>query len=73
MWSYKLPANLPIMHLSQHNMALGSKGPAKPQLIQLIDQLAKGLSLGRQTDLILPDLSKAFGKVSHTKLLFKLY
>ena len=45
----------------------------KTQLIQLIDELARGISLGRQTDLILLDFSKAFDKVSHTKLLFKLH
>ena len=32
-----------------------------------------GLSQGHQTDLILLDFSKAFDKVSHTKLLFKLH
>ena len=40
------------------------------QLIQLVDELVRGLSQGYQTDLILLDFSKAFDKVSHTKLLF---
>ena len=43
------------------------------QLIQLIDELARSLSSGRQTDLILLDFSKAFDKVSHTKLPIKLH
>ena len=43
------------------------------QQIQLIDELARGLSLVRRTVLILIDFSKAFDKVSHTKLLCKLH
>ena len=50
-------------------MVLGSE----TQLIPLIGELARGLSSGHQTDLILLDLGKAFDKVSHTKLLFRLH
>ena len=45
----------------------------KTQLIQLEDELARKLSPGHQTDLILLDFSNAFDKVSHTKLLYKLH
>ena len=39
----------------------------------LIDELAKNMQMGKQTDLILLDLSKAFDKVAHEKLLLKLH
>ena len=58
-----------ITYYTTYNMVLGSE----TQLIQLTDELARGLSSGRQTDPILLDFSKAFDKVSHTKLFFKLH
>ena len=42
------------------------------QLIQLVDYLGRQLSLGKQTELVLLDFSKAFVKVNHLKLLYKL-
>ena len=39
----------------------------------LVEDLARSLQEGRQTDLILLDFSKAFDKVNHAKLLFKLH
>jgi hypothetical protein len=39
----------------------------------LVDDLLKSLNSKKQTDLILLDFSKASDKVSHEKLLFKLY
>ena len=42
------------------------------QLLITVDQLAKSLDNGKQTDCILLDFSKAFDKVSHTRLLLKL-
>ena len=42
-------------------------------LIMLLDELAKNMQLGKQTDLILLDFSKAFDKVAHEKLLLKLH
>ena len=41
-------------------------------LIELVEDLARRPTLGKQTDLILLDFSKAFDKVSHLKLLYKL-
>ena len=43
------------------------------QLIQLVEELARSTSQGRQTDLILLDLSKAYDRVNHMKLLHKLH
>ena len=48
------------------------KGPVRAQLTMLIELHRKQLE-GKQTDLILLDFSKAFGKVSHKKLIHKLY
>ena len=42
------------------------------QLIQLIEDLGRQLVQGKQIDLVLLDFSKAFDKVNHLKLLFKL-
>ena len=39
----------------------------------LVDELSKSMQSGKQTDLILFDLSEAFDKVAHKKLLLKLH
>ena len=39
---------------------------------QLVEELARNTSQGRQTDLILVDFSKAFDRVNHLKLFHKL-
>ena len=41
-------------------------------MIQLVEDLGRQLFLGKQTDLILLNFSKAFDKVNHLKLLYKL-
>ena len=43
------------------------------QLKMFIDVLSKNMQMGKKTDLILLDLSKAFFKVAHEKLLLKLH
>ena len=65
-------------HLDRHNMynlqhGFRERRSCETQLSQLVDELAHNLPLGHQTDLILLDFSKAFDKVSHTKLLYKLH
>ena len=66
-------------HLNNHNIlydlqhGFRERRSCETQLIQLVDEIARNLSSGHQTDLILLDFSKAFDKVSHTKLLFKLH
>ena len=71
-------ASNPTKHLNKHNVLYDlqhgfmEKRSCETQLIQLIDELARGLLIrGQQTDLILLDFSKAFDKV--IKLLFKLH
>ena len=39
----------------------------------LIEDLARSASVGKQTDIILLDFPKAFDKVNHSKLLWKLH
>ena len=39
----------------------------------LVDELVKNMQMGKQTDLIPLDFSKAFHKVAHEKLLLKLH
>ena len=65
-------------HLNKHNIlyelqhGFREKRSCETQLIQLVEDLGRQLSLGKQTDLILLDCSKAFDKVNHLKLLYKL-
>ena len=41
--------------------------------IMPVDELSKSMQMGKQTDLILLDFSKAFDKVAHENLLLKLH
>ena len=60
-------------HLNKHNIlyklqhGFREKRSCETQLIQLVEDLGRQLSLGKQTD-----FSKAFDKVNHLKLLYKL-
>ena len=49
------------------------KGSYETQLIMLTEDLARNASVSKQTDIILLDFSKAFNKVNHSKLLWKLH
>lgn len=65
-------------HLSAHDIlydlqhGFREKRSCETQLIQLVDDLSRKMVSGHQVDLILLDFSKAFDKVSHSKLLYKL-
>lgn len=49
-----------------------SKKSCETQLISMIHNLAKGLSEGKQIDIILLDFTKVFNKVPHQRLLYKM-
>ena len=60
-----------ILYDLQHGFR--EKRLCETQLIMLIEDLARNASVGKQTDIILLDFSKAFEKVNHGKLLWKLH
>ena len=60
-----------ILYDLQHGFR--EKRSCETQLIMLIEDLARSASLGKQTDIILLDFSKASDKVNHSKLLWKLH
>ena len=62
---------LDILYDLQHGFR--EKRSCETQLIMLVDELSKNMQMGKQTDLILLDFSKAFDKVAHEKLILKLH
>ena len=65
-------------HINKHNAlnelqhGFHKKRSCETELIQLIEDLGRQLTLGKQTYLVLLDISKAFDKVNHLKLIYKL-
>ena len=59
-----------ILYDLQHSFR--DRRSCETQLLQLIEDLARNMTEGKQTDLILLDFNKAFDKVNHLKLLYKL-
>ena len=60
-----------VLYDLQHGFRQGRSW--ETQLIMLVEDLARKASMGKQTDLILLDFSKAYDKVSHSKLILKLH
>ena len=65
-------------HFNQYNIlydlqhGFRERRSCETQLIQLVEDLGRQLVDGKPVDLVLLDFSKAFDKISHSKLLFKL-
>ena len=62
--------NYQILFELQHGFR--EKRSCETQLIQPVEDLSRQLIQGKQIDIVLLEFSKAFDKVSHLKLLFKL-
>ena len=68
-----------VKHMNTHDLlydlqhGFREKRSCETQLVTLVEDLARNLSAGKQTDLILLDFSKGFHKVNHSKLLWKLH
>ena len=60
-----------ILTEAQHGFR--SRRSCESQLIYTVHELTKGLSEGKQIDVILLDFSKAFDKVPHERLIHKLH
>ena len=63
-------ANSNLLFELQHG--LREKRSCETQLVMLVDEIAKNMQRGKQTDLILLDFSNAYDKVTHEKLVSKL-
>ena len=68
-----------VEHMNKHDLlydlqhGFREKRSCETQLTMMVEELARSACAGKQTDLILLDFSKAFDKVSHSKLLWKLH
>ena len=68
-----------VRHLDEQSLlydlqhGFREKRSCETQLIRLVENLGRNASKGQQTDLNLLDFSKAFDKVSHSKLIWKLH
>ena len=59
-----------ILYALQHGFR--DKRLCETQLLSLVHELAHGVNANKQTDMAILDFSKAFDKVSHKLLLYKL-
>jgi hypothetical protein len=67
-----------MQHLDDNNILYGkqhgfrARHSCEYQLLELVEDLHRNMETGQQTDIIVMDFAKAFDKVSHTRLLYKL-
>jgi hypothetical protein len=67
-----------MKHLENNNILYGkqhgfrSRRSCETQLLELVEDLHRNMQGGQQTDVVVMDFSKAFDKVSHARLLYKL-
>ena len=68
-----------VKHINSHDLlydlqhGFREKRSCETQLTMLVEDLVRNMSSGKQTDLVLLDFSKAYDKVNHSKLLWKLH
>ena len=60
-----------ILYRLQHGFRTGRS--CETQLLEFIDDVTLNMENGKQTDILVMDFSKDFGKVSHSLLLHKLH
>lgn len=67
-----------MQHLDDHGLLTDSqhgfraKRSCETQLLSFIDELMRGVAVGKQFDIAIMDFSKAFDIVPHKRLLAKL-
>ena len=67
-----------MLHMNTHNLlykyqhGFRSKLSTETQLVEFVSNMVNGMRDGKQNDVVIMDFAKAFDKVSHQKLLFKL-
>jgi hypothetical protein len=67
-----------MTHLETNNILQGKQHgfrarlSCETQLLELVEELHRNMEAGQQTDIVVMDFSKAFDKVSHARLLYKL-
>ena len=68
-----------VKHMNKHSLlydlqhGFREKRSCETQLTMLVEDLSRAVNKGKQTDLILLHFSKAFDKVKHVKLIWKLH
>ena len=67
-----------MSHLNKHDLlykyqnGFSSKLSTETQLLEFVTNMINGMKDGNQNDVVVMDFAKAFDKVSHQKLIFKL-
>ena len=67
-----------MQHLTKHNIlyplqhGFRDKRSCKSQLIEFVNDVAFNMQKGNQNDVVVIDFAKAFDKLAHNRLLYKL-